>query len=62
MAHAQAETQLHLNLWVGWEKKVSVEKEVFEPYFEGRVGFMQTLQQMTHEEEAWQRKHNHYRG
>lgn len=52
MAHAQAETPLHLNLWVGWKKKVSVEKEVFEPYFEVRVGFMQTQQQMTHEEEA----------
>ena len=52
MAHAQAETQLHLNLWVRWEKTVSVEKEVYEPYFEGRVGFMEALQQMIHEEKA----------
>lgn len=31
-------------------EKVSVEKEVFEPYFESREGFMETLQQMIHEE------------
>lgn len=27
-------------------------KEIFEAYFKGRGGFMQTLQQMTHEEEG----------
>lgn len=52
MAHAQAETQFHLNLLVGWDENISVEKEVFEPYFEGRVGFKQTLQQMAQKEET----------
>lgn len=61
MAHAQAETRVHLNLWVGWKKKVSWEKKVFEPHFEGNVGFMQTLWQMIHKEKAWQRKQNHYK-